>query len=57
MKLFQWTPSPETNGEPAAHEWAEYNLPADFQSPALALPESERYPESAAVSSPISDDY
>mgnify|MGYP000137239742 CR=1 FL=1 len=44
-------------GEPAAHEWAEYNLPADFQSPALALPESERYPESAAVSSPISDDY
>ncbi|MBK8018935.1 MAG: hypothetical protein IPK20_21000 [Betaproteobacteria bacterium] len=57
MKLFQWTPGPETNGEPAAHEWAEYNLPADFQSPALALPESERYPESAAVSSPISDDY
>lgn len=32
MKFFDAFSSPERSADQATHEWAEFNLPADFQS-------------------------
>lgn len=40
MKFFQWSPAPDLGGDPNAHEWAEFNLPSDFDG---FVPEPARW--------------
>ena len=45
MKFFQRsTPSTPASVDHGAHEWAEYNLPADFSMPGIDYPDDPVQP-------------